>query len=105
MKTVMTTFLSSIMTVMTVTKLRATGGRSHIEALCSILKLTEDVSTEMTKNMVKTEAVCPEREQKYKKPSTLDSCRDFYHYNKFPISHFKLLRIKAPDYRRNIYVN
>lgn len=53
MKTVMATFLSSVVTEMTVTELRATGSRSYIEALCSISKLTEGVSTQMTKNTFK----------------------------------------------------
>lgn len=58
MKTVMTTFLSSIVTEMTMTELRATGGRSQIEALCFISKLTEGVSTQMTKNIFKPVRGC-----------------------------------------------
>lgn len=58
MKTVMTTFLSSIVTEMTVTGLRATGGRSQIEARCFISKLTEGVSTQMTKNIFTSQRLC-----------------------------------------------
>lgn len=83
MKTVMATLLSSVMTEMTVTELRAAGGRSHTEALCSILKLTEGVGTQMTKNMFRPVRGCvcryTQREEKTQNTSTYHSCRKFYY--------------------------
>lgn len=71
MKTAMTTFLSSIMRY----DCDRTEGHKvadHTLKFCSISKLTEGVSTQMTKNMFKSVRGyvhrCTQRDEKYKPP-------------------------------------